>query len=190
MHNLALALHQYPGYREKLQQGNDQDLNNFVQEVRRYFPFTPFLGARVRRNFEWQGYPFREGMLVLLDVYGTNRDMKQWERPEVFWPERFNQVNSYQFSFIPQGGGDFAYNHRCAGEWVTISAMKVALEYEVPEQDLSYDLSRMPTRPADGFIIQGVKKKTRPAPPKATDTKEELPSSDQENVNIDSFVEK
>jgi len=194
---LALALYQYPNYREKLQQGSDQDLNNFVQEVRRYFPFTPFLGARVRRNFEWRGYQFREGTLVLLDVYGTNRDLKQWERPEVFWPERFNQVNSYQFGFIPQGGGDFAHNHRCAGEWVTISAMKVALdylvnhmEYEVPEQDLSYDLSRMPTRPADGFILQNVKMKTPPTS-QQTAAREERPiTNNQANVDIDSFAEK
>lgn len=161
---LGLALFQYPQYREKLQQGNEQDMENFVQEVRRFYPFTPFVGARVLNEFDWRGYHFPKDRLVLLDVYGTNRDDVLWERAEVFWPERFEHWDESKFDFIPQGGGDFITNHRCAGEWITIAAMKVALdqmvnhmEYEVPEQDFSYDLSRMPSIPNSRFIMQNVR---------------------------------
>jgi fatty-acid peroxygenase len=163
---LGLALHLYPQYRSRLQAGGDQDLEHFVQEVRRYFPFTPFLGARVRKDFEWQGYHFKKDQLTILDVYGTNRDERQWERAEVFWPERFKERQTDKYGFIPQGGGDFLQNHRCAGEWITIGAMKVALdflvnrmEYQVPEQDLSYRLDRMPANPRSGFVMSKVKRR-------------------------------
>ena len=53
--------------------------------------------------------------------------------------------------------------HRCAGEWITIELMKVALKmltqamrYTVPEQDLSIDLSQMPALPQSRFIINEV----------------------------------
>jgi fatty-acid peroxygenase len=177
---LALALYQYPQYREKLQNGGDAELENFVQEVRRFYPFTPFLGARARDDFEWKGYQFSKDQLVLLDIYGTNRDERQWERAEVFWPERFQNRENDKYGFIPQGGGDFGINHRCAGEWVTIGAMKVALEYlvnrmeyEVPEQDLSYDLSRMPAGPKSGMVISKVKAVSRKAESKNLQNKVE-----------------
>jgi fatty-acid peroxygenase len=77
----GLALHEHPEYREMLRTGNTADVECFVHEVRRFYPFAPFLGAKVRTPFEWRGYRFRQGALVLLDVYGTNRDHRQWQRP-------------------------------------------------------------------------------------------------------------
>src|SRR3712207_6902799 len=38
--------------------------------------------SKVRTPFEWRGYRFRQGALVLLDVYGTNRDHRQWRSEE------------------------------------------------------------------------------------------------------------
>ena len=61
----ALALHQYPMTRQKLRNKEENYEELFVQEVRRFYPFAPFLGARVRSDFTWQGYPFRKGTLVL-----------------------------------------------------------------------------------------------------------------------------
>lgn len=49
----ALALHAHPESREKLQSGDENYLAMFTQEVRRYYPFAPFLGAKVRRNVVW-----------------------------------------------------------------------------------------------------------------------------------------
>jgi fatty-acid peroxygenase len=54
--------------------------------------------------------------------------------------------------------------HRCAGEWITIEAMKQAvtflndnLTYDVPPQDLRYNLRRMPTLPKSGFVMENVR---------------------------------
>ncbi|GAB4374717.1 MAG: fatty-acid peroxygenase [Elainellaceae cyanobacterium] len=160
----ALALYEHPECRQKLQDEADYR-QLFVQEVRRFYPFFPFAAARSCQAFDWQGYHFPKGIRVLLDLYGTNRDPHLWENPEQFQPERFRQWNGSSFNFIPQGGGDFATNHRCAGEWITIQIMEMTLDflvnsiqYDLPEQELEISLSRMPTMPKSGFIINNVKR--------------------------------
>ncbi|HAZ36281.1 MAG TPA: cytochrome P450 [Clostridiaceae bacterium] len=162
----ALALNEHPKCKEKLLSGDNNELDMFVQEVRRYYPFVPYLGARVRKDFIWNQCEFKKGMLVLLDVYGTNHDSQIWENPYEFKPERFKERKSNLYNFIPQGGGDAAKGHRCPGEDITVEIMKISLnflvnnmEYEVPAQDLSYSLSKMPTLPKSGFIMSNIKPK-------------------------------
>ncbi|MCC9165615.1 cytochrome P450 [Pontibacter harenae] len=159
----ALALHENPSYKSRILAGKEGLTEHFVQEVRRFYPFAPFTGARVRNEFEWRGHHFKEGTLVLLDIYGTLHDPVLWENPEEFLPERFRKWNGSAFDLIPQGGGDFMGGHRCAGEWITIEVIKQAvtflancMEYDVPAQDLSYSLVRMPTYPKSGFVMRNV----------------------------------
>ncbi len=161
----ALALHNHPEQYPKLQQPDGRYREMFVQEVRRFYPFAPFLGARVKSDFQWQGQPFEKDKLVLLDVYGMLHDPRLWEQPELFKPERFLTWQGSPFDFIPQGGGEFEMGHRCAGEWITIEIMKQALDflvnhisYQVPDQNYKYSLKRMPTYPESGFIINHVLK--------------------------------
>src|SRR5699024_620964 len=106
---------------------DDQALENFVQEVRRYYPFFPFAGARVKKDFEWENYGFEKGTLTLLDLYGTNHDPNIWKEPDTFNPDRFKTRQENKYDFIPQGGGDYLESHRCPGERVTLEMMKVAL---------------------------------------------------------------
>lgn len=122
------------------------------------------MGARVRQEFDWQGYHFSQGTWVLLDPYGTNRDSDLWERPNIFWPERFSYWQEDPFSFIPQSGGDYYTNHRCAGEWLTrrliarsLRFLVNDLEYFVPAQNLDSSLSQIPALPKSRFLISGVK---------------------------------
>ncbi|TGE29898.1 cytochrome P450 [Hymenobacter metallicola] len=160
----AVALHEYPAYRGLLRATHEDYTEFFVQEVRRDFPFAPFLGARVREDFTWRGCQFAKGTLVLLDVYGTNHDPRLWHNPNLFWPDRFRNRPISPFDFIPQGGGHYENGHRCAGEWITIEVLKQAvtflntgLRYDVPAQDLRYSLTRMPTLPASGFVMRNVR---------------------------------
>lgn len=163
---LALALHEYPECKDKLLTGDSKELEMFVQEVRRYYPFTPLLGARVKKDFVWNKCEFKEGMLVLLDVYGINHDPKIWNNPDKFCPERFKNRMDNAFNFIPQGGGDPSKGHRCPGEGITIGIMKTSLDflvnkidYDVPNQNLSYSLSKIPTFPESGFVMSNIKEK-------------------------------
>ncbi|WP_078382240.1 cytochrome P450 [Sutcliffiella halmapala] len=163
----ALAIYEYPECKEKLQLGDKDYLEMFVQEIRRFYPFGPFLGARVRRDFTWAQHEFTEGDLVLLDMYGTNHDERIWGNPNEFRPERFYDWDGNLFDLIPQGGGDEVKGHRCPGENVTIEVIKESIkfltgkiEYTVPaKQDLRYSLVRMPTLPKSKFLITNVKAK-------------------------------
>ncbi|WP_394846792.1 cytochrome P450 [Pendulispora brunnea] len=165
----ALALHEHPESREKLTcedagENAGAYADSFMQEVRRFYPFTPYLGAKVRSSFDWKGHHFKPGTLVLLDVYGANHDPQLWDAPESFRPERFDGWRGDAYGFIPQGGGPRATGHRCPGEWITMHNVALALHiltrcmvYEVaPGQDLRVDLRRMPTRPKSGFILRNV----------------------------------
>ncbi|TVR73924.1 MAG: cytochrome P450 [Sphaerobacteraceae bacterium] len=160
----ALALHEHPEIRRKLETAGDDEIEHFVQEVRRYYPFFPFQMARVRKEFQWRGFTFPKGRKVMLDLHGTNRDPRSWKDPDEFRPERFQEWDESAYSLIPQGGGDHYRNHRCPGEWITIDLMKVAvrklvseMEYDIPEQDLEIDMTQMPTAPSSRFIIQNVR---------------------------------
>ncbi len=160
----ALAIHDYKGIAKKLRNAHDDYVKWFVQEVRRFYPFFPFVVAKVKKDFEWRGYQFPRGRKVLLDLYGTDHDPRIWENPQEFCPERFKNWNGGAFNFIPQGGGDHLENHRCPGEWVTIELMKNAakfltrtISYEVPKQDLSISHSRIPAQPKSRFKIRNVR---------------------------------
>jgi fatty-acid peroxygenase len=160
----ALALYEHPEAKEKLQNGTEEDFRMFVQEVRRYYPFFPAAIAKVREDFLWNGHHFRKGSPVLLDIYGTNRDPKLWEEPDEFKPARFKDWDGNPFDFIPQGGGDHYKNHRCPGEWLTIDVMQASLDflvhqidYTVPEQNLRYSMTQMPSTPKSGFVLTNVK---------------------------------
>jgi len=159
----ALALHQFPEHKTKIEE-DDECLRMFVQEVRRFYPFFPQLAARVRKDFQWKGYAFPMGRRVILDLYGTNHDTRLWENPASFNPQRFSGYNGGLYDFIPQGGGDYQTHHRCPGEIITIELMKVFLRfltqeisYNVPKQDFTISLSKVPTLPASGFIIEKVR---------------------------------
>ena len=163
---IALAVHHFPEERKKLQSGDEKYAQMFIQEVRRFYPFFPFVIAKVKENFTWNGYQFEEGTLTLLDLYGTNHDPEIWDNPDVFNPARFSDWEESPFSFIPQGGGDYFLGHRCAGEWVTIEVMKVSLNflvnqmyYEFPDQDLSYSMVSIPSIPQSKIVIKNVKRK-------------------------------
>lgn len=161
----AVAMHEQPGTREKLKRNENNYSHLFSQEVRRYYPFVPAMAAKVKEDFTWYDYTFKKNTLVILDIFGTNRHPDIWEDADSFIPERFADWKGSPFAFIPQGGGDHHTGHRCAGEWLTVYVMRSFFQflaknitYNVPEQDLSYHLERMPTFPKSGFVIDNVKK--------------------------------
>jgi fatty-acid peroxygenase len=168
----AMALRGYPEYRRRLMSGDHEYLVWFVQEVRRFYPVFPLVGGCVLQEFDWRGHPFPKGTWVLLDLYGTNHDPRIWDEPHAFRPERFRDWNENAFELIPQGGGDYATNHRCAGEWLTIELLKQAvrllttsIRYDVPMQDLRYSLSRMPALPKSHFVISNVRQRSEKEKP-------------------------
>ncbi|MFD2629760.1 cytochrome P450 [Oceanobacillus kapialis] len=159
----ALALYDFPATKEKVREDDGNYTKWFVQEVRRYYPFGPFTGALAAKDIDWQGHQIKKDTLVILDIYGTNHKPELWSEPNRFKPERFEEWNGSPFDFIPQGGGDYDKGHRCAGEWLTVELMQTSLSfltqelsYEVPPQDLSYSMARIPTHPSSNFIMKNI----------------------------------
>jgi fatty-acid peroxygenase len=161
----AAALIKHPEYRRRLRAGEKGLEERFAHEVRRFYPFAPFVGARTKIAFDSAtGYRLPQQQLVILDLYGTNHDPRLWQEPERFLPERFNTRAIGAFDYVPQGGGDPSIGHRCAGEWITIALLRQAvrmlaqgISFDVPEQDLSFSLARMPTYPRSGVCLTNVR---------------------------------
>lgn len=149
----GLALHDHPEWRDRI--ADEDTLEAFAQEVRRYYPFVPVLRARSRTARE-RGLPI--GERVVLDVYGTLHDPAYWNEPTRFDPGRFLTGTADPDLLIPQGGGPRT-GHRCPGERVALELIKVTarllttIDYDLPQQDLTVSLRRMPTRPRSGLIL-------------------------------------
>ncbi|MFI2413857.1 cytochrome P450 [Streptomyces sp. NPDC018947] len=158
----AHALHRRPAHRERLRSGDRAFATAFAHEVRRFYPFAPFLGGRTVTDVTWCGESVPAGGILLLDVYGQNHDEKLWGDPYTFRPERFLARPPERDELVPQGGGDPAAGHRCPGERITVGLLEslatrlARLEYTVPDQDLAIPLRRIPTRPRSGFAVTGV----------------------------------
>ena len=155
----AVQLHEHPEWRERLR-ATPGRTHAFVQEVRRHAPFIPFMGGVAREAFAWRGEAFEPGDWVLLDIYGTNRDPAVWDRPDEFDPTRFEGHEPGPCDLVANGGGPYETTHRCPGERATITLAEamvhglVALDYALPDQDLSCDLARLPTLPNSGVVME------------------------------------
>lgn len=157
----AVALHEYPQWRDTFASGDVDDVEPFVQEVRRFYPFFPAVPGRVKDQFRWNNHQFGKGDMVVLDLYGTCHDPRLFEDPDSFQPERFRgwSWDENPYDLIAQGAGKHETSHRCPGEWSTVELMKRAVvimskaKYDVPMQDLTVPLSRFPSLPRSGFVI-------------------------------------
>ncbi len=159
----AHALHRWPGNRARLADGDVPFVTAFAHEVRRFYPFVPFLGGLAARDLYWRGEWVPAGGLVVLDVYGQNHDESLWGDPYAFRPERFLGRPVGRDELIPQGGGDPATGHRCPGEGITVGVLEALavrlarMEYTVPQQNLTIPLHRVPTRPHSGVLLAGIR---------------------------------
>ncbi|WP_189863765.1 cytochrome P450 [Streptomyces poonensis] len=159
----AHALELRPESRKRLRTGDAAYATAFAHEVRRFYPFAPFLGGRAVTDLTWRGEPIPAGGLVVLDVYGQNHDEELWGDPYTFRPERFIERPAGRDELIPQGGGDPWAGHRCPGENLTVGLLEAlairlaSLGYSVPAQDLTIPLRRVPTRPRSGFAVTEVR---------------------------------
>jgi len=159
----AHALHRWPDHRDRLGAGDPAYAGAFAHELRRFYPFAPFVGGRAAGDVEFAGHAIPAGALVLLDLYGQDHDPALWKDPYRFDPGRFLGAEAAAaldpYTLVPQGGGDAATGHRCPGEPNTVAllsdlAVRVArLDHAVPPQDLDIPLDRIPTRPRDGMSV-------------------------------------
>ncbi|GGK21849.1 fatty-acid peroxygenase [Pilimelia terevasa] len=155
------ALHRWPRLRDRLAEDPGY-ATAFAHEVRRFYPFAPYVGGRAARELHWHGQRIRPGTLVLLDIFGQNHDPVLWPAPYEFRPERFAARGPGDFDLVAQGAGDPETGHRCPGEPAVVRLLAMfarrlaTLEYAVPGNDLDISLRRIPARVADGMTIRPV----------------------------------
>ena len=159
---VVFAAHALHTHREAVQDVASHDRGNRAigDEVRRFYPFFPVIGGRVLSAFDWHGARFDAGDWVLLDLYGTNRDADAWPEPESFRPERHIVAGGCPVALVPQGGGDYLEGHRCPGEPLTVALLTEAvarlraLDWTVPQQDLTLPCNAFPPLPRGGMRIR------------------------------------
>lgn len=157
------ALIRWPEHRARLASDAPAFAEAFAHEVRRFYPFAPFVGGRPPRDVEWDGRRIPRNTIVLLDLYGQNHDPELWGDPYAFRPERFLSDGHVReigaFELIPQGAGDPRTGHRCPGEQIVVALLAALagrlarLRFDVPDQDLEIPLDRIPARPRSGIVL-------------------------------------
>ncbi len=95
---------QLPENRKRLADGDAAFVEAFAHEVRRFYPFAPFIGGRAPDELEWDGVRIPKNSMVLLDLYGQNHDPDLWGDPYAFRPERFLGRDIGEFELVPQAG--------------------------------------------------------------------------------------
>ncbi len=65
-------------------------LEQVVKEVLRIYPPAASLSRIAREPFEWKGYAFHAGDIIMYSPYVSHRMPAQFSEPEVFQPERFD----------------------------------------------------------------------------------------------------
>jgi fatty-acid peroxygenase len=156
----AHALHRWPHHRTPLSDEEGMFPEMFAQEVRRFYPFAPFVGGRAVKDLTYKGEPIPADSLVLLDIYGQHHDPGLWTNPYTFDPHRFADRPPGMFDLISQGGGDPRAGHRCPGDDLAVALLRVLaprlarLRHDVPPQDLTISLRRIPARPASGYMLR------------------------------------
>lgn len=161
----AMALNEQQQWADRFAAGDEASLEAFAEEVRRLYPFFPFIGGVARETFEWHGYRIDKGAWVLLDLHGTNHDPQRFPAPDTFSLDRDIGWRMQGFDFVPHGGGDASVTHRCPGEAVTVALMKEAIgvltrsmTYEITDKVSPLDLSRIPALPKKGLRLRDIRR--------------------------------
>ena len=101
-------------------------LEQVVKEVLRIYPPAASLSRIVREPFDWKGYTFHAGDIVMYSPYVSHRMPEQFSDPGVFRPERFDPVSGEKHppgAFIPFGAGP----RTCLGAPFAMMELKTVL---------------------------------------------------------------
>ena len=85
------------------------------QEAMRLYPPAWAISRRAIEDDEVGGYRIPAGTTVLVSPYVTHRNLRYWEDPEIFDPDRFLPERSAgrpEFAYLPFGGGP----RKCIGD--------------------------------------------------------------------------
>jgi cytochrome P450 len=135
-------------------------LSEVLMEVKRITPVIPGMFAKSKQDIEVLGYRVPKGWMVMFGLHQSHVLTDVYPEPERFDPERFSPEHAKrpEWSFCPHGPGKPATSHHCAGtDYATLLAQTFTVVllrsygWELPEQDLEFDWSRLTPEPRDGL---------------------------------------
>jgi len=101
-------------------------LEQVVKEVLRIYPPAASLSRIARDPFEWKGYAFHAGDIIMYSPYVSHRMPEQFAEPDVFRPERFDPVHGEKHpsgAYLPFGAGP----RTCLGAPFAMMELKTVL---------------------------------------------------------------
>jgi len=124
-----------------------QYITNVIKETLRLHPPVPINGRQATEDTEIGGYQIPKGTPIVLSTLGLQYDNRNWENPEKFLPERFEQ-NTNPFGWAPFGIGA----RSCLGQRISMIESKIFLAHLL--QNFRIDLiSDEPLETSFGFLI-------------------------------------
>ncbi|KAH0454534.1 hypothetical protein IEQ34_016458 [Dendrobium chrysotoxum] len=99
-----------------------------IKETLRLHTPAPLLLPRENKEMcKVMGYDIPSRTTVMVNAWAIARDPKYWDKPEVFWPERFEEnhvdMKGAHFEMIPFGAG----RRICPGMHFALAAVEMAL---------------------------------------------------------------
>ncbi|VAW53194.1 hypothetical protein MNBD_GAMMA05-1125 [hydrothermal vent metagenome] len=97
-----------------------------IDEALRLYPPVWLFSRKAIGDDEVLGYSVPAGTNIFLSPYFTHRDPKLWDKPDIFYPQRFADDGAHlkhKFAFIPFSAG----SRRCIGEYLSYVEMQAHL---------------------------------------------------------------
>ena len=101
-------------------------LEQVVKAVLRIYPPAASLSRIAREPFEWRGYTFHAGDIIMYSPYVSHRMPEQFAEPDAFKPERFDPVHGEKHppgAYLPFGAGP----RTCLGAPFAMMELKTVL---------------------------------------------------------------
>ena len=122
-------------------------LEQVVKEVLRLYPPAASLSRIAREPFEWKGYTFHAGDIVMYAPYVSHRMPNQFSEPETFRPERFDPQQGEKHppcAYLPFGAGP----RTCLGAPFAMMELKTVLAILVQR----YRLDLLPNQRVEATV--------------------------------------
>jgi cytochrome P450 len=136
-----------------------------LMEVKRVSPVVPGMFATAKEDIALYDHVIPKGWMILFGLYQTHLASDVYPDPLHFEPARFaaprEEQKRHRHAFCPHGPGAPKTSHHCAGtDYATELAMVFTTlllrgyTWELPEQDLTFDWSKLTPDPKGGLVTR------------------------------------
>lgn len=97
-----------------------------IKESMRFYASSLMIVREVAEDTQVGDYILKKGTLIYVSPYLLQRDPRNFEQPERFWPERFSKENTkpvYKYAFLPFGAGP----RYCIGSGLALLEVRLIL---------------------------------------------------------------